>query len=370
MPSRWRMAAVTRRLALPCATLLVGATGLAAAPNAAASTSTDVRPSGWPGVTCTDREVPVASTAGGTTDQEIWGELCYRGRHVPETVLLLVPGNTYNHQYWDVPGFQGRYSYVLQATAAGYATFDVDPLGTGSSSHPASTSVTIPAMAAALHQVISALRAGSAGGRAFEHVVYVGHSLGSETGWVEAATYQDVDAFVDTGALHAFNQANLAQFGQDVEPAAADPAFAALDLDPGYVTTVPGIRGAVFYNPAFADPAVVAFDEAAKDVGTLTESGESVGLKAAPPGQSVTQGIDVPVLVAVGQNDLLNCGGTGGADCSSAQSVAAHELPYYSAATQVDTLVAPLSGHSIALAPNAPLTNLQIDAWLWAHVRP
>jgi hypothetical protein len=367
-----RNKAVALRLALPCAALLVGAAGLAAAPaaSAAAGTARSAPAAEWPGITCVDREVPVAQSAGQPADLEIWGELCYRGPRAPRTVLLLVPGITYNHAYWDVPGYGGRYSYVDQATAAGYATFDVDPLGTGQSSHPASTEVTVAALAYTMHQVVSALRAGTLGAPAFGHVVYVGQSLGSETGWVEAATYHDVDALVATAALHAFNQSTGAEFDADIVPASADPAFSGLDLDPGYVTTLAGIRGDVFDNPDFVDPGIVAFDEAHKDVGTLTEAADSNVLAAAAPSQAISQGIDVPVLVAVGQDDLINCGGTGGADCSSAQTVTAYEAPYFSPAAHLTVLVAPRAGHDISLAPNAPQTNAEIDTWLWRHVAP
>jgi pimeloyl-ACP methyl ester carboxylesterase len=285
-------------------------------------------------------------------------------------VLLLVPGNTYDHVYWDVPGFSGRYSYARQAAEAGYAAFVVDPLGTGHSSHPVSTEVTLAALSHTMHEVVSALRDGTVGGPGFASVVYVGHSLGAETGWLEAATYHDVDALVSTGALHAFNQTTGAKYIHDVEPASADPAFAGLGLDPGYVTTVPGIRGEVFDNPDFVDPRVVAFDEATKDVGTLTESAQSVALVAAPPAASVTQGLTVPALIAVGGQDALNCGGVGGADCTDPASVAAHEDPYYPAADQPTVLVAPQAGHDVALALDAPLTNAAIDVWLWRHVRP
>lgn len=364
MPTRRRNKAVVCRLVLPCVAVLVaGATPAAA----------DAGPAGHPGapaVVCTEEQVPVAAVPGGPADLTIFGELCHRGPHLPRTVLLLVPGNTYNHGYWDVPGFSGRYSYARQAAEAGYAVFAVDPLGTGHSSHPVSTQVTLSALSFTMHQVVTALKDGTVGGPGVRSVVYVGHSLGAETGWLEAATYHDVDALVSTGALHAFNQSTAAKYVHDIEQASADPAFAALGLDAGYVTTLPGIRGEVFDNPEFVDPGVVAFDEATKDVGTLTESAQSVVLAAAAPDSSVTRGVTVPVLIAVGGQDALNCGGVGGADCTGPGTVAASEDPYYAAADQPDVLVAPWAGHDLALAPDAPLTNAAIDAWLWRHVRP
>jgi pimeloyl-ACP methyl ester carboxylesterase len=321
------------------------------------------------GMTCLDEKIPVALAAGQAADQEIYGRLCYQGRRPPESVQLLVAGLTYNHYYWDVPGYGGRYSYVRHAVDTGYATFDVDPLGTGLSSHPLSTQVTIQANAFTLHQVIAALRAGRVGPRAFGRVVYVGHSLGAETGWVEAATYHDVDALVATATLHAFNKDTVVASAAYVQEASADPAFAALHLDSGYVTTLPGARARFFYNPDFADPSVIAFDESHKDVGSTTESAGSAGLVAGDPANAMTRNIDVPVLVVVGSDDLLHCGGTGGENCGSAASVAAFEAPYYSPAAHLGVVLVPKSGHDVALAPNAPWTDASITAWLRTHVR-
>jgi hypothetical protein len=45
--------------------------------------------------------------------------------------------------------------------------------------------------------------------------------------------------------------------------------------DPGYLTTVPGTRGAAFYDTASADPDVIAYDEAHKDVMAADEAGDA-----------------------------------------------------------------------------------------------
>ena len=152
---------------------------------------------------------------------------------------LLVHGATYNHLYWDFPYGDGYYSYVDAATAAGYATFDVDRIGDGNSSHPPSTDVTLTAGAVALHDAVTALRIGTVDGHPFQHVIMVGHSLGSIEAWIEDALYHDVNVMIITGALHALTPNAPTLVGNDFYSAVDDPKFAESGLDPGYLTTRP-----------------------------------------------------------------------------------------------------------------------------------
>ena len=167
----------------------------------------------------------VAIADPGPADQTLWGQLCYRGRQEPTTVQVLIPGATYNHLYWDFPYGDGYYSYVDAATAAGYATFDIDPIGQGNSSHPPSADVTLTAEAVALHDAITALRSGAVDGHPSPSVITVGHSIGSVDAWLEAADYQDVNAVITTGALHALSP-DISDLEGDLYPAAFDPQFA------------------------------------------------------------------------------------------------------------------------------------------------
>jgi hypothetical protein len=214
----------------------------AVAPAAGASTGGPLT------LTCSAYSLPVAITDPGPADQAMWGQLCYRGSRAPATVQFLVHGVTYNHLYWDFPYGDGYYSYVDAATAAGYATFDVDRVGDGNSSHPPSADIDLNAGAVALHDAVTALRGGAVGGHAFQHVIMVGHSLGSMEAWIEDARYHDVDAVIITGALHAATP-NLPSLVGDFYPASDDPKFAGSGLDSGYLTTRPGTREALFYEP-------------------------------------------------------------------------------------------------------------------------
>ena len=58
---------------------------------------------------------------------------------------------------------------------AGRAAFDYDRIGTGASSHPLSTELTIDSEAYVLHQIVSWLRASEG----YSQVNLIGHSLGS-----------------------------------------------------------------------------------------------------------------------------------------------------------------------------------------------
>jgi alpha-beta hydrolase superfamily lysophospholipase len=193
-----------------------GAAVLAAAPVAGAHAAA------LPALTCSAYNLPVRIADPGPADQTLWGQLCYRGDRKPGTVQLLVHGATYNHLYWNFPYGNGYYSYAGAATAAGYATFDIDRIGAGNSSHPPSAGLDLAAGAVALHDAVTALRSGAVDGHAFRHVITVGHSIGSVEIWLEAARYHDVDAVIVTGALHALSPGAASILS---EPPAQQPSY-------------------------------------------------------------------------------------------------------------------------------------------------
>jgi hypothetical protein len=298
---------------------------------------------------CTTHRLAVRIADPGPADQTLWGRLCYPGTARPDRVQLLVHGSTYDHRYWDFPAGDGLYSYVRAAALAGYATFDVDLIGDGGSSHPPSDRLNVPAGAVALHDTITALRSGSLDGHAFSRIAWVGHSLGSIHAWYEISRYHDVDAAVLTGGLHAGNP----EAATIIHPAAEDPKFAGAGLDPGYVTTVPGTRD-FFYDPATSDPAVIAADEANKDVATVTPS----------PPLPVPMDITVPVLLVSGQRDRAQCVGVPVYDCADPASVRAYESQFYRPEAHLTVKTIPATGHSLALSTTAPVTDAVMLAWL------
>jgi pimeloyl-ACP methyl ester carboxylesterase len=328
---------------------------------------------GEPAVECSSYRVPVAVTDAGPADVTLFGQLCHRGPVWPQTVQLLVHGATYNHLYWDFPYQNSYYSYVRAATRAGYATFNVDRLGAGQSSHPPGRQLSMAESSTSLHRVLSMLRAGGGevGGHPFRHVIWVGHSFGSIYAWLEISRYHDVDAAVLTGLLHKFSPSYGALAATYNYTAALDPLFAEL---PGvdwsqYLTTVPGTLGQLFYYLPTADPNVIATDEANKDTIGLIEDSQSFAVYALPPDQAPSREITVPVLLVVGQQDAVFCT-PDAVDCSSADAVARFEAPYYSAQAHRRVVVIPSTGHDLNLHTTAPASYLVEQVWALAHVPP
>jgi alpha-beta hydrolase superfamily lysophospholipase len=349
-------ATVCRSRARVCAIAVAALAAIAISPLAAA------RADELLGLTCTTHALPVRIADPGPADQSIWGQLCYRGRNEPGTVQLLVHGATYNHLYWNLPYGSGYYSYVDAATAGGYATFDVDRVGDGSSSRPPSSELDLNAGAVALHDAVTALRAGAVDGHAFQNVIMVGHSVGSAVAWIEAARYHDVNAVIITGLLHALGP-NVAELFADLYPAADDPRFAGAGLDSGYLTTLPGTRESLFYDPASVNPAVIAADEANKDTTTPAELAAGAAVLALPPAQQPSFQISVPVLEVVGADDNFFCVGVTAYNCASPASVQAFEAQYYSPAAHLKVVVIPETGHDLALSTTTPLTDAVMLAW-------
>jgi pimeloyl-ACP methyl ester carboxylesterase len=353
------------------ASVLLGSPASAASPASILSTAQllSAAPAGEQARHCVDRTLPVRLTDPGPAQYSLWGELCWRGAVTPTTVQLLVPGGSYDHHYWDFPYRQPRYSYVDAATSAGFATFNVDRIGSGRSSAPPSSTVTAHAEAVALHDVVKALRAGQIGGHRFRTVIWVGHSYGSIIGAFELSQYHDVDAFLVTGMLHSLNTDHFAETAYSVEQANQDPKFAGLGLDDGYTSTTPGTRG-IFYDPDTVSTGVLATEERTKTFQPALDFAEVTALLTpVSPELSATRQIDVPVLVLNGQNDKTYCG-VGFVDCSSPATVLAHEAAYYGPAAHLKVAVIPGTGHSVGLSTTNRLTYATMLAWSALVTRP
>lgn len=325
---------------LSCA-LLSGLVAVPALPAAASS--------------CTHVRVPV--TLGGTR-QSVTGSLCAPGAYSGgvRQVDVLVHGGTYNSSYWDWPVSPDTYSYVRKTTQAGRAAFTYDRPGSVPGGLPLSTSLTVASDADVLHQVIQSLR-----GQGFGQVTVVGHSLGSVVSITESATYNDASRLVVTGLLHHQGDGAPLQLYE----AALDPQFAGVVLDPGYLTTVPGTRAGSFYLASAADPAVIAYDEAHKDVMSTAEAADSGVRVLAPAGQNDANKVRIPVLLVIGQDDHNYCGAT--VDCSTADNVRASEAAYWTSAPSLTALTVPDTGHCIALHPSAGVSFAGIDHWIRSH---
>ena len=317
-----------------------------------------------PNGSCTHVLLPVSLGVGQPATQTIAGTLCTPLVWAPgsHAIDILSPGGTYNSLYWNWPQDPQLYSYVDKTLQAGRATFDYDRLGTGQSSHPLSTSFTLPTEAYVLHEILSWAR-----GEGYSQVNSLGHSYGSMVALQEAGTYNDANRLVITGLLHIPNiGVGLPRGFASLWPAALDPEFAGSGLDLGYVTTEPGTRGSLFYASS-ADPTVISYDEAHKDVISSTAVATSGTTYAVPAPLNASDRITEPVFVVVGQEDGLFCTVPGGLDCSSAASVRTAETPYYLSAASLDTAVVPNTGHDVALHPSANTSFGMINQWLETH---
>ena len=356
-PFKWQKAPWLRWLAA----LALAASGFWVTPVAMAEDTDRALPR------CQALQVPVslAQVPGAT----LYGELCLPAEGTPSAVQLLVHGATYNRFYSDWPYRPDFYSYVRQAVRAGYATLNIERLGYGLSTHPQSTSVTLSNATEALRQVVDKLRAGEIGGRAFSRVIWVGHSLGTVYGWLEASVSTNVDAFVLTGLLHAVKPSWLALAGQSAYSAVLDAKFATSGLDNGYLTFKPGTRAPLFYWTPTADPNVIALDERLKDTVPGTEFGAAVPLFNSPPAQTApSRAIKVPTLIVLGEHDRVFCD-EDGLICNQ-KNVANAEAPYYSPEARVQVLIAPETGHDLQLHRTAPATGKRILDWLSRELSP
>lgn len=297
-----------------------------------------------PSVSCVEKQVSVATRPAAPSDQVVVGTLCGAGDTRRRTVQLLVHGYTLNHLYWDFPYQSERYSYVRAATAAGYATFNIDRLGAGASSHPPALEVNVPSAAFVLHQIVQALRSGAIGGVPFERVVLVSHAYGTIIAETEASQYHDVDAVVATSFVHTDNAVAIADLfsPRGTEPAQNNPRLR--DRPAGYITTVPGAASRLFYYAPNTDPHVLEIIEATTDTATVAD-GPSV--LAYPV---TTASVDVPVLLVVGQEDPFVCGS--GLPCDSGATVAAREQPFMPHAA-LEAHVMPRTGHNLTEHLNA-----------------
>ncbi|HEX8869176.1 MAG TPA: alpha/beta fold hydrolase [Lentzea sp.] len=311
------------------------------------------------GVECSLTALPVSGPSGTAT---MSGQLCTPTGADPSSIQLLVHGGTYNRAYWDMPGVPESYSYQRDMAREGRATFAVDRLGTGASTHPLSLPLLISVEARNLHEVVQHLRAGHVGGTAYEKVVIVGHSVGSGIVAMEAATYHDVDGVVLSGMTHMPAVPVLALGAAlGLQPVFLDNLLANLGSDPLYFTTRPGARSGLFYDMDDAEQLVVNADEATKDQVSVPGMGTVAVFGIVLP---TTYGIDVPVFNAVGTDDVLFCGVLALRDCSNAQNLRAQEALYYRPEAQLQTYVLPGAGHSLALHRNAADYREATRAWL------
>ena len=304
------------------------------------------------GVRCREVAEPVSVT--GIGPATVAGTLCVPADQPASTIEVLVSGLTYDRVYWELPPASNTPGYQQSVAERGYATLALDRLGTGASSHPAASALTYSAELDALHQVISAIRAGALG--RYRPLVLVGHSYGSGLSVGEAGTYHDVDALVLSGWAHSQGTAGLAFYNALVD-ARTDPVTGPTDPPAGYLTTQVGTRAGFFDAAGDASPAVELADEATKS--TLSQQELATITDAYDP--TLAAQVTVPVLVAIGQHDVLTCGAP--LTCSSATEIQLYESLLFTGSPGVTGYLLTGAGHSINLASNAAAWYQASIAW-------
>lgn len=267
----------------------------------------------------------------------------------PRTLQILVPGGTYNRWYWNPTFDPGQFSYVRAAARRGLATLNVDPLGRGASSRPAAADVGVQQQAAAFEQIIRCVRSDGLGGRQWERIVLVGHSLGSAVIITLLDRLPAVDAAVITGFTRRRFRGSGGLAGL-TRPANDDPRFADASYS-GYTTMPPGSRP-YFYHLPSASAGMLLADEDHRDV---TSARELSDLEYDWE-RNVTCA-KAPVLVAVGERDFTY-------HWDNESDFAASQRGYYPDAPSVTTLVAPDTGHNLALHGDGPLATQAILDWI------
>jgi pimeloyl-ACP methyl ester carboxylesterase len=315
-------------------------------------------------LTCRDVTVPVKLSKTDSTEYQISGSLCSRGSLTGKTMQVLIHGITYDKNYWNFPSINNKnYSYVSRSTAAGFATFSIDRIGIGKSSHPTdSMSVNLKSNGYIVHQLVQKLRAGEIGKTPFSKIVLVGHSYGSAISLYESATYQDVDGLILTGLMHDAAPEGTAEIQGYIYPAQQDPKFASQHLPEGYLTTIPGTRGPAFHNTAMVDPDVIALDEKWKQTVTAGELNSLMDVTV------LYEKIKVPVLLAVGQKDILFCNNITYL-CTNSAKIQERESPYFKQAKSVQSYLLKNAGHDINLDPNAHLWFEKANEWAKTKIR-
>lgn len=310
---------------------------------------------------CQNTTLPVAMSAGQAKDQTIAGTYCTPATWATSAhaVDVLVHGATYNRSYWDWPQDPALYSYVDKDLQAGRAVFYYDRIGAGQSSHPNGLSITAQTDAYTLHQIIQWFKTS----QDYTTVNVIGHSMGAVVAAEEAGVYNDASKLVLTSMLHvpAIGQ-SIITLSAGMYPAALDPQFSGSGILDGYLTTRPGIRSTTFYGPSNVDPAVTAYDEAHKDLFADSELTTGVTALELPPILSTASHITAPVLVVVGAQDSLFCGGLIG--CTNANAVRANESLYYLSAAKLDVISVPATGHDLTLHTTAPQSFASINNWI------
>lgn len=263
------------------------------------------------------------------------------------TVLVCLPGGTYNRGYWhlDVPGHSG-YNFAEYAAQHGYSVVAIDPLGTGDSTRP-DRDITLADIAAALACAVTDLSeiTGST-----KRPIALAHSLGGYLAILQQATAASYAALAILGCT---NQ-HVATLNLDAEfiAAAATPQgraalinqFAGMLAEPYMETSRDWLQS--WFHLDDVPPDVVRAD----NLTTISVAPRCFSA-AAIPGVTVAEAalVDVPVFLGYGEVDV---------------SPDPHaEAQFYRDSPDVTTFVVPGSAHCHNLASTRHVLWRRLLEW-------
>src|SRR5579875_1985642 len=218
------------------------------------------------------------------------------------TVLVCLPGGTYNRAYWhlDVPGYPG-YNFAEYVARHGYSVVAIDPLGTGDSTKPA-RDIALADIAVALNCAVPQLPEITC---STVPSIAVAHSLGGYLAILQQTTSACYAALAILGCTN-----------QHVAPLNLDPEFIAAAATPQgraalidqfadmlpepYMETSRDWLQSWFHLPD-VPPAVVTAD----NLTTISVAPRCFSAAAIPGVTSIEAGlVDVPVFLGYGAVDV------------------------------------------------------------------
>jgi len=307
--------------------------------------------------TLTQTKQPLSAT------YNISARLCLPSFSLPSqanTVQFLVHGSTYDKTYWDFPITPFINSYVDYANELGYATFAIDRLGSGLSTHPANVNeVQGVTQIQIAHILIQKLRSGFYG-KTFSKVVFIGHSYGSCLANGIAAAYpSDADAIVLTGYSHELYTPPYVF--SDIGPANIVSPSRFGSLPDGYLTfNSSSARTSLFYHAPFFSTSVSNYDYQTEQTVVYPEFYDVL-----LPGPLVVTAPSFTghVHYVNGDYDVITCGGPTFTQYSTpGNNVLSGELAYWPSADVTFTII-PFTGHCVNLHYTAPAAFADILAW-------
>jgi hypothetical protein len=297
---------------------------------------------------CGDFQISVTASPSSHHGLTVFGQLCAAaGFHVDRAELDL-PDAGYNHQLYAWPA--SRYDYA-RATD-GRVTLAIDPLGTGASSHPDGTTLTVATQAWIAHQLVTDLHTGILGD-SYRQVIEVGSGLGAQIATTEAARWHDVAAVIvlDAGHTRTLPSAHLTAAATD--PRVRGQAWARH----GYLMLPAGSRCAAGYYPPGTPAGMCGEDENLQGRQPIP-----VGVAAAPADLIWTAAqVTAPVLVVLDARDPDTCPT---APCTDRSPTVRQLAAAFRAAPRRDLWIQPDAGRIGLLHHTAPQLSGLINRWL------